>query len=108
MDCTVQYSSTGPNSSCLILICITTGSPPTTVSWIKNTLLLILNGDTYQMTLRVTNRSTSTYEIRLVIKQSLDSLLGSIFTIRIENILGFDSATVRIDGKFAIDSGPFI
>ena len=103
MDCIVQTSNTGSNSSWSILVCVTTGSPPTTVSWKKDRQPLNISGDTYQMTQAVTNRSSSTYEIKLTIKQPLDRLLGCNFTIIINNILGSDSATVTIQiaGKCA-------
>ena len=87
-----------------MLICITTGSPPTNVSWMKDKLTQTISGDAYQMTQAVINRSASTYEIVLTINQPLDGLLGASFTIGITNILGSASATVEITrpGKFAI------
>ena len=71
---------------------------------------LTINGDTWTMAVKVTERSTSTYVITLTILDRLDTvrLLGCNITIIITNILGSDSATVKVAGEFVIDSGPFI
>ena len=78
------------SNTSLTLICTTTGSPATTVTWTKDGQPLTIDGVIYQMTQTVTSRTTATYENVLSINQPVASTLGSIFTCRVTNVLGSD------------------
>ena len=81
---TLQQTS---NSS-FTLTCTSTGSPATIVTWRRNGQLLTIDGNTFEMTQTVTNRTASTYENVLVIDQPRASFAGSIISCTVENSLG--------------------
>ena len=84
--------ATGTSSSSSALTCTTAGSPPTTVSWIRDGQPLTIDGDTYQMTQTVINRASATFENVLTINQPLASIVGSTFTCTVTNVLGSDTS----------------
>ena len=101
-----------PGSLSSTLTCISTASPATTVTFVRNsdtTLTLRdgeeatdANGVTYQLTQTVTNRQQSTYSSILTINQSLAGILGSNFTCSVANVLGTSAVSeqLQIMGKY--------
>ena len=75
--------------SSFTLTCISTGSPATTVTWRRNGQLLIIDGNTFEMTQIVINRAASTCENVLVIHQPQANFAGGdIISRTVENLLG--------------------
>ena len=54
------------------LTCISTGGPPTTVSWIKDAKLIKVDGNTYRQTQTITNRINATFMTTIFIKTAID------------------------------------
>ena len=50
------------------LICISTGGPPTTVTWRKNGQPLIIDDTRYQQSQRITDTTTATYQNIIIIQ----------------------------------------
>ena len=84
-----------PDSS--TLTCTSTGSPATTVTWMKDGSPLVIDGTTYSMQLTVIGRSTSTYDNVLTISTT-DSVVG-VYTCTVENALGMDSTEIEVTGN---------
>lgn len=57
------------------LTCTSTGSPATTVAWLKDGQPLSIDGSTYQLTQAVANRAESTYENVLTIDDKLANII---------------------------------
>ena len=75
------------------LTCISTGSPATNVTWMRDGQPLTLNGRTYQMTQTVTNRRDTTYENVLTIN-AVSGIYRRTYTCTVLNALGSDSKTL--------------
>ena len=91
-----------PSASSSTLTCISTGSPATTVTWMRNGQPLAIDGDTYQLSQTVTNRASSTYENVLTINLPLASILDgdNSFTCTVTNELGsVTSDSLQLEGK---------
>ena len=87
----IDYDITGTT---MVVTCISTGWPATTVKWTKGTTTLS-GGSTYSFDQTVTNRSESTYENTLTVMDTdLSGLLGTY---------GCEIEAVRHDGDI-IDS----
>ena len=92
------------NSERRTLTCVSTGSPPTTVSWSKDGYKLTVDGTTYRMTQTVEDRTTSTYENVLalsgddtgVYKCTVVSALGTSSAETIGKSLFLDSVCVMV------------
>ena len=76
----------GPISS--NLTCISTGSPATSVAWMRDGQPLTIDGTTYQLTQTVTNRRMSTYENVLMINIAISDIIEHTYTCTIINALG--------------------
>ena len=67
------------------LSCISTGGPPTTVSWMKDDHPIIANGTTYWQTQTIVNQSSSTYATILYVgPREPDQVIGN-YTCKVEN-----------------------
>ena len=76
------------------LICTTTGSPPTSVTWMRNDTELI-NCSVFQ---RLTDRHNSTYENTIILSLSDENLVGE-YSCSAENIIGKSNVTtIFIEG----------
>ena len=74
------------------LTCKSTGSPATTVSWMKDGLLLTTNGSTgYTLTQTVTNRSSSTYSNVLTVSETATNGVTGTYTCTVANDFGSDA-----------------
>ena len=70
------------------LTCISTGSPATNVTWMRDGQPLTIDGSTYQLTQTVANRRLSTYENVLSIDLGIADIIGSIYNCTVMNALG--------------------
>ena len=82
----------GPMSS--TLTCISTGSPATNVTWMRDGQPLTIDGTTYQLTQMVTNRRMSTYENVLIINTARSNIINYTYNCTIINALGTVSKTL--------------
>ena len=71
----------------MTLTCISTGSPATIVTWIREGEELTTNGTVYTATQAVTNRRESTYENVLTIA-TIDATTVGTYSCSVENTLG--------------------
>ena len=76
----------GPISS--NLTCISTVSPATIVTWMRDGQQLSFNDDTYKLIQTVTDRRQSTYKNVLIIKAAASDIFGHTYSCTIINILG--------------------
>ena len=76
------------------LTCISTGSPATNVTWMRDGQPLTLNGSTYQLTQTVANRKLSTYENVLTINRATSDIIGNIYNCTVINALDKVSRTL--------------
>ena len=90
------------SASSSTLTCTSTGSPATTVSWTRNGQPVTIDGNTYQLTQTVTNRTSATYENVLTINQPWASILGSTFNCTVTNTLGSGSDSIQVAGAAGI------
>ena len=76
------------------LTCISTGSPATNVTWMRDGQPLTLSGSTYQLTQTVANRKLSTYENVLIINCATPDIIGNTYNCTVVNALGKVSRTL--------------
>ena len=82
------------------LTCESTGSPATTVSWMKDGLLLTTDGSTgYTLTQTVTDRPSSTYSNVLIVSETVTGGVAGTYTCTVTNDLGSDVGEVEAIGK---------
>ena len=80
--------------------CESTGSPATTVSWMKDGLLLTTDGSTgYTLTQTVTDRPSSTYSNVLTVSETATGGVAGTYTCNVTNDLGSDVGEVVAVGK---------
>ena len=78
--------------------CVSTGSPATTVSWMKDGQPLTTDGSTdYTLTQTVTNRVSSTYSNVLTVSEGVS--VAGIYNCTVTNDLGSDSSVVEAAGE---------
>ena len=78
--------------------CISTGGPPTTVTWSKNGVLVNYSWTLYQQSQLVLNTTTATYE-NTHYGRSIENLVG-LFTCRVINARGNDSMSISTNGTY--------
>ena len=82
------------------LTCESTGSPATTVSWMKDDLPLTTDGSTgYTLTQTVTDRPSSTYSNILTVSETASGDVTGTYTCTVTNDLGSDIRKVVAVGK---------
>ena len=82
------------------LTCVSTGSAATTVSWMKDSQSLSIDGSTYQLTQTVTDRASSTYSNVLTVSETALTGVAGTYTCTVSNDLGSDSYSVIAVGEF--------
>ena len=91
----LSYSTS--NSTAMTLVCQTQGSPPSNITWYRDGTPLDINGNTTDMTVNVTNRTSSYFEVTLNICDSPDAIAGR-YICEVENNLGHDSEYYTVQG----------
>ena len=81
------------------LTCVSTGSPATTVSWMKDGQPLTIDGSTYHLTQTITDRSSSTYSNVLTVSETAPSGVAGTYNCTVTNELGSVSSDVVAVGK---------
>ncbi len=69
--------------------CLTTGSPATTVEWLKFSTPLG-NDDTYQLTQELVERTSGVYNNLLIVRGTPDEVIG-LYTCTVENSISSQS-----------------
>ena len=83
------------------MTCVSTGSPATTVSWMKDGQPLITDDSTdYTLTQTVTDKVLSTYSNVLTVSEGV-SVAGT-YNSTVTNDLGSDSSVVVAFGEFNV------
>ena len=82
------------------LTCVSTGSPATVVSWLKDGSLLPTHSSFYHFTQTVTGRASSTYSNVLNISREDTNFIGS-YTCNVSNALGSNSSTLTVLGEWS-------
>ena len=87
------------NNQSMTLTCISTGGPATTVTWMKDGDVIILNA-THQQTKRLVDSVAGTYQTVLTIDPSVDlwNIVGA-YNCTVENDRGESSETVIVPGE---------
>ena len=71
------------------LTCVSTGSPATTVSWMKNGDFLFVDDSTdYTLTQSITDRASSTYSNVLRVSEGAPGGVAGTYTCTVYNLLG--------------------
>ena len=78
---------------------MSTGSPATTVSWMKDVLSLSIDGSTYQLTQTVTDRASSTYSNVLTVSEAAPTGVAGTYTCTVSNDVGSGSDNVIAVGE---------
>ena len=80
------------------LTCTSTGGPPTTVTWRKNSVLV--DDTLYEQSLRLVNAETATYE-NILFNDDVANFVGS-FTCEVSNVRGRVEETVELNGNYLL------
>ena len=87
------------------LTCVSTVSPATTVSWMKDGQPLTVEDSTYYtLTQTVTDRATSTYSNVLTVSEEVPGSVAGTYNCTVSNELGSDSREVVAVGKSTLSS----
>ena len=84
------------------MICISTKSPATVVSWMKDKVIINESSTDYTLTQTVTNRATSTYSNVLTVRMGA-SVVGT-YICNVSNELGSYSEVVVTLGELIVDA----
>ena len=76
------------------LTCVSTGSPPTVVEWMKNGQPLTINGFLYSLSQTVTDRTASTYNNTLSVSETAPGGVAGTYTCTVSNELGSANMSV--------------
>ena len=103
----MEYSAVGGGT--YSITCTTTGSPPTTVAWMRNGAELTTSegGGRYTSSQTVIDRPSSTFDNVLTIKGSYGDAVGD-YSCNISNSLGETSAEKTINGNGNIVLSPAV
>ena len=78
------------------LTCVSTGSPPTVVEWMKNGQPLTIDGSLYSLSQTVTDRAASTYDNTLTVSERAPGGVAGNYTCTVSNSLGFPPAIMTV------------
>ena len=87
-------SCNSSSSTSITLVCSTRDAPPSSIKWYRDDTLVDINGNSTDMSVRVTNRTSSYFEIALQIS---DFSAGN-YTCEVGNRLGNDTAVYIAEG----------
>ena len=83
--------------------CISTGSPATVVSWMKDGVIIDELSTDYTLTQTITNRATSTYNNTLTVNEGAPGGVAGIYTCNVTNDLGTATDETVAFGELMID-----
>ena len=83
----------------LTFLCKTQNAPATDIKWFRDGVRLEVNGNTTQMSTRITSRRSSYTDITLKICDNPENTIG-VYTCRVGNKFGSDSETIEIKGEY--------
>ena len=81
------------------LTCVSTGSPPTVVSWMKDGKNII-DGHHFSLSQTITDRAFSTYNNTLTVGEGVTRGVAGLYNCTVSNVLGSDSAGVTAVGEW--------
>lgn len=79
-----------------VLTCTSTGSPATNIEWMKDGQLLTIEG-VYSETQTIVDRAAATYDNVLIIDDKDSNVFGSTYTCSVNNVLGSDKQSLKIE-----------
>ena len=88
-------SCNSSSNSSITLVCSTRDAPPSSIKWYRDDTLVDINGNSTNMSVRVTNRQNSYFEIALQIYNSLDNIVGN-YRCEVANRLGNDTQSYSV------------
>ena len=71
--------------------CISTGSPATVVSWMKDGVIIDESSTDYTLRQTITNRATSTYNNIVTVNEGAPGGVAGIYNCTVTNDLGSDT-----------------
>ena len=83
--------------------CISTGSPATVVSWMKDGVIIDESSTDYTLTQTITNRATSTYNNILTVNEGAPGGVTGTYTCTVTNELGSATDQVMAVGEFMVN-----
>ena len=95
----IQQVNSGMDHTAKI-ICASQSVPPTNITWFRNDEILDIDGNSTEMTVSVTNRQLSYFDITLTITyDSPNEEIGTYYTCQTANNFGMDSEIVEFQGE---------
>ena len=83
------------------LTCVSTGSPATTVTWMKDGQSLITDGSShYLLSQTITDRRSSTYSNVLTVRDGVPGGVTGTYNCTVCNDLGCDSSDIVVVGEY--------
>ena len=82
------------------LTCVSTGSPATNVTWMKEGHPLSFDRYAYQLTQMITDRATSTYSNVLTINEKAPTGVAGTYGCQVSNQIGSDYQDVIAVGEY--------
>ena len=76
------------------LTCISTGSPPTVVSWMKDGENITIDGHHFSLSQTITDRVNSTYNNILTVRERVPGGVAGVYTCQVSNVLGFNPTMI--------------
>ena len=92
----INYSSS--TSTSITFVINTRNAPPSSIKWYRDDTLVDINGNSTDMSVRVTNRQSSYFETSLTVCDSPDNVIGT-YTCEVSNRLGRDTESYTVRGK---------
>ena len=79
------------------LTCVSTGSPPTVVSWMKDGENI---GHHFSLSQTITDRASSTYNNTLTVGEGATEGVAGVYNCTVSNVLGSDSTGITVVGEW--------
>ena len=83
--------------------CISTGSPATVVSWMKDGVIIDESSADYTLTQTITNRATSTYNNIVTVNEGAPGGVAGTYNCTVTNELGIATGRMMAVGELMID-----
>ena len=85
------------------MICISTRSPATVVSWMKDGVIIDESSTDYTLTQTITDRATSTYSNVVTVNEGVTTGVAGTYICNVSNELGSDSKDVVAVAELMVD-----